>query len=277
MSELSPEPSSFSRALAPIVAGRYEARRANSSQEILQAQKLRYQVMYAEKGGRPDLQKVKNKADIDQWDDCAHHIVVVDNKNKPAKVVGTLRLVSNLSLAEDQRFYTEETFDLSALRSHYPSMLELGRFCIDPKVRNGVILMLIWKYAMQFIVTNKIDVMFGCASFPGTDIDKHRDVLTYLYKNNLAPKELMPVPVTNHVKIADISSHRTDFDNATKGIPTLLRGYLKLGAKTSDTAIIDPVFNTTFICIYVDAKSMLSENTTLVTSKTIRAGRATRH
>jgi len=267
MSELSPDLSTFSTTLVPVVAGRYEARLTNSPQEILQAQKLRYQVMYAEKGGRPDLQKVKNKADIDEWDDCAHHIVVVDNKNKPSKVVGTLRLVSNLSLVEDQLFYTEEAFDLSALRNHYPSMLELGRFCIDPRGRNGVILMLIWKYAMQFIVTNKIDVMFGCASFPGTDIDRHRDVLTYLYQNNLAPNELMPIPVTNHVKIADMSSHKTDYESATKGIPTLLRGYLKLGAKTSDAAIIDPVFNTTFICIYVDAKTMLSENTTLVTAR----------
>jgi len=267
MSELSPDLSSFSRTLAPVVAGRYEARLANSPQEILQAQKLRYQVMYAEKGGRPDLHKVKNKADIDQWDDCAHHIVVVDNKNKPSKVVGTLRLVSNLSLADNQLFYTEEAFDLSALRGRYPSMLELGRFCIDPSGRNGAILMLIWKYAMQFIVTNKIDVMFGCASFPGTDIDRHRDVLTYLYNNNLAPKELMPIPVTNHVKLADMLAREIDFDDATKGIPTLLRGYLKLGAKISDTAIIDPVFNTTFICIYVDAKSMLSENTTLVTAR----------
>lgn len=267
MHELSHDLSSFPGVPASVVAGHYEARLANSPQEVLQAQKLRYQVMYAEKGGHPDLHKVKNKADIDQWDECAHHIVVVDNKVKPSKVVGTLRLVSNLSLAEGQSFYTEEAFDLSALRDHYPSMLELGRFCIDPSGRNGAILMLIWKYAMQFIVTNKVDVMFGCASFPGTNIDEHRDVLTYLSNNNLAPEELMPIPVIDHVKLADIATKEVDFDDATKGIPTLLRGYLKLGAKTSDTAIIDPVFNTTFICIYVDAKSMLSENTSLVTAR----------
>jgi L-ornithine Nalpha-acyltransferase len=267
MSELSPDLSSISETPAAVTAGRYEARLANSPQEILQAQKLRYQVMYAEKGGRPDLHKIKNKADIDQWDDCAHHIIVVDTREVPSKVVGTLRLVSNLSLAENQQFYTEQAFNLSALRDHYTSMLELGRFCIDPDGRNGVILMLIWKFAMQFIVTNRIEVMFGCASFPGTDINQHRDVLSYLYKNNLAPEALLPIPVTDHVKIGSLVDQTVDFDEATKGIPTLLRGYLKLGARTSDTAIIDPVFNTTFICIYVDAKSMMSENTTLVTAR----------
>ena len=126
---------------------------------------------------------------------------------------------------------------------------------------------LIWKFAMQFIVTNKIDVMFGCASFPGTEIDNHREVLTYLYNNNLAPTKLMPTPVTQHVAIKDIPVGNVEFNDATRDIPTLLRGYLKLGAKCSDTAIIDPIFNTTFICIYVDAKSMMSENTTLVTAK----------
>ena len=267
MSELSPDLSPLSKTIAPIVAGRYEVRLAHSPQEILLAQKLRYQVMYTEKGGRPDLNKVKMKADIDQWDKHAHHIIVVDNNAENLEVAGTLRLVSNLMLDEGQRFYTEEAFDLSKLRKYYPSMLELGRFCIDPSGRNSAIPILIWKFAMQFIVTNKIDVMFGCASFPGTEIDNHKKVLTYLFNNNLAPTKLMPTPVTRHVAIKDICVDNVEFNDASRDIPTLLRGYLKLGAKCSDTAIIDPIFNTTFICIYVDAKSMMSENTTLVTAK----------
>ena len=36
----------------------------------------------------------------------------------------------------------------------------------------------------------------------------------------------------------------------------MLRGYLKLGAKVSDAAVIDFDFNTTFLCIYVDAVEM---------------------
>lgn len=258
-------------AIAPITAGRYQVRLASSAQEVLLAQKLRYQVMYAEKGGRPDLNKVKMKADIDEWDDCAHHIIVVDKKADSLQVVGTLRLVSNLMLDENQHFYTEQAFDLAKLREFYPSMLELGRFCIDPAGRNGAILLLIWKFAMQFIVTNRVDVMFGCASFPGTDIEEHREVLTFLYENNLAPRELMPEAVADHVNIRQYSlvkdpADKTEFEEATRNIPTLLRGYLKLGAKISEAAIIDTVFNTTFVCIYVDAKSMISDNTTLVTT-----------
>lgn len=254
----------FATSIAPIKAGRYEVKFARTPNEVRLAQELRYRVMYAEKGGKPDLVKVKEQADLDEWDEVAFHVIVTDNNAPALKVVGTLRLVSNLALNEDQKFYTETAFDVIALRARYPSMLELGRFCIDPEGRNGAILMLIWKFAMQFIVTHRIDVMFGCASFPGTDIAQHRDVLSYLYTNNLAPPELMPRPVIDSVAIDTIVTDAKDFERATRNVPTLLRGYLKLGARASDHAIIDPIFNTTFICIYVDARSMISDNTTLV-------------
>ncbi|MCB1693176.1 MAG: GNAT family N-acetyltransferase [Pseudomonadales bacterium] len=256
------------RPIAPVQAGKYEVRLARTPEEVAAAQKLRYRVMYQEKGGRPDLQKVKLEADVDQWDERAFHIIVVEKDSSPVNVLGTLRLVSNLRLTSGQHFYTEEAFDLSGLRSAYTSMLELGRFCIDANARQGLILMLIWKYAMQFIVDNRIEVMLGCASFPGTDVSRHAGVLAYLYRHNLAPERLRPSPVvSNYVRIPDVVSDVPAFDEATRDIPTLLRGYLKLGARISDTAIIDPIFNTTFICIYVDAREMLSESTVLVTSR----------
>jgi len=258
--------------IPPLKAGPYEVRMARNSQEVQSAQALRYQVMYAEKGGRPDLQKVKAQADIDQWDELAHHIIVLDTREQKAlgkspRVVGTLRLTSNKTLTQGQRFYTEGAFDLTGLRTHYDYLLELGRFCIDPDGRNGVILMLIWKFAMEFIITEKVEVMFGCASFPGTDIHAHQAALSYLYQNNLAHSGLMPTPKVEHISLADIAVPDVDFEASTRGIPTLLRGYLKLGARVSDAAVIDPIFNTSFLCIYVDAAAMLAAAPTLVRSR----------
>jgi putative hemolysin len=258
---------SDSSLIAPVRAGHYEVRLAQTPQEIQLAQALRYRVMYAEKGGKPDLRKMKAQADIDEWDARAHHIIVVDRRSTSTQVVGTLRLTSNFTLMPGQAFYTEQAFDLTALRQHYRYLLELGRFCIDPAGRNGVILMLIWKYAMTFIVTQGVDVMLGCASFPGTDITAHRSVMSYLYQHNLAPAVLMPTPVVEHVPISSIIMDNVDFDSATRNIPTLLKGYLKLGARVSDAAIIDEVFNTSFLCIYVDAAAMMAENTPLVSAK----------
>ena len=100
-----PDIDQFTTGLLPITAGPYEVRLARTSHEIRLAQQLRYEVMYAEKGGRPDLHKVKEKADVDEWDPHAFHIIVTDRRSDALKVVGTLRLVSNLMLPPEQPFY----------------------------------------------------------------------------------------------------------------------------------------------------------------------------
>ena len=254
-------------ALTPLLAGPYCARLAATGAEVAAAQKLRFDVMYGEWGGEPDPLKKATGSDADEWDHCAYHIVVIDTRSEA--VVGTLRLVSNLGLEQGQSFYTETAYDLSQLRSRYGKILELTRFCIDPAGRQGVILMLIWKFAMQFIAETRTEVMMGCASFAGTNPEAHAGVLHYLQRRYLAPDELRPVPiVSNHVHINDLVDPVEGEENAERRIPTLLRGYLKLGARISDTAVIDPVFNSTFICIYVDAANMQQERTVLVTART---------
>jgi len=244
-------------------------RLAQSPEEIKLAQALRYRVIYAEKGGKPDSHKTKAQADIDEWDARAHHIIVIDRRSTSISVVGTLRLTSNFTLMPGQWFYTEQAFDITALRQRYRYLLELGRFCIDPAGRNGVILILIWKFAMTFIITQGVDVMLGFASFPGTEITVHRPVMSYLYPHNLAPHALMPKPIVEHISRSGIALDQVDDHSATRDIPTLLKGYLKLGARVSDSAIIDEVFNTSFLCIYVDAAAMMAENTPLASAKKI--------
>jgi putative hemolysin len=253
------------RTLESISAGPYVVRLARVSSEVEAAQRLRYDVMYGEWGGKPDPVKLATQSDADEWDPYADHIIVMDSRSDD-KVVGTLRLVRNICLEPGQHFYTEAAFDLSKLRTRYSKILELTRFCIDPGGRHGVILMLIWKFAMQFIAETRTEVMMGCASFTGVDPNAHGDVLHHLQREHLAPQELRPPPVVdNFVRINDLSD--TAVDGAERKIPTLLRGYLKLGARVSDTAIIDPVFNSTFIFVYVDAANMAGESTVLVTAR----------
>ena len=120
---------------------------------------------------------------------------------------------------------------------------------------------------MKFIIDNQYELMIGCASFHDMDINKHTAILSYLHKHNLAPPQLRSEPVVdNHVHLdtLDIDENEVDWEAAKSAVPTLLRGYLKLGARISDCAIIDPVFNSVFVCIYVDAADMLRGNHTLV-------------
>ena len=248
-------------------AGAYTVRFATTRAEIEAAQALRYRVFYEEKNGQPTAEMQAVKRDVDQWDDGGFHIIVLDTKRheKPV-VVGTLRLFYSACLLPNQHFYTEETFNLERLKNHFGRSLELSRFCIDSSGRGGAILMLIWKYAMSFIQDNHIPVMLGCASFPGTDVDKHLPILSYLYEHHLADASLRPAPkVPSYVDLNALYQPNPSWGDAQKSIPTLLRGYLKLGAKISDAAIIDASFNTVYVSIYVETKNMLTQNPNLVT------------
>ena len=245
-------------------AGKYDVRLANSVKEVEAAQKLRYEVLFKESGGRITRSMLNTEREEDEWDEIAYHVVVVDRKAGD-KVVGTVRLVSGAELKDDQGFYTETAFDLGKLREHYKSTLELSRACVSAEARGGAILLLIWKFTMQFIEQNGYDVLFGCASFAGTDYHKHTEILSYLYHKHLADAKLMPHPHprVNSIAIKDFQQEPGK-GKARGQVPTLLRGYLKIGAKISDCAVIDPVFNTTFVAIYVDAKQMFRTNHVLV-------------
>ncbi len=251
-----------------VIAGHYEVAFARSNSEIEQSQALRYRVLFKEGKGKISDEMHRLKREIDQWDDYAYHVIVTDTKKD--MIVGSLRLVSTKKLPRNSKSYTEQYFDLSRIRQHYDNPLELSRACVSAGKRDGIVLLLIWKFAMQFINDSGFDVMFGCASFSSTDYQKHAPILHYLNQNNLSDPELMPEPIVDsHIKVNDIHFDENSEENQQRfgkrlKVPTLLRGYLKLGAKVSDAAIIDPEFNTTFLCIYVDADNMRSIDHALV-------------
>lgn len=250
-----------SKFIAGFQAGRYEVRFACNASEIAAAQCLRYKTLFLENGGSISTEMARSGRDADELDANAYHVIVLDKKQADSPVVGTLRLVSSERLARDQDFYTEQAFAIRGLRERYGKILELSRFCVDANGRSGSILMLIWKFTMQFIIAHRFDVMIGCASFHGTDVNRHRAILSYLNRHNLAPSDLQSVPIVgNYITIKSLLREDVDWDDAKRSVPTLLRGYLQVGAKISDCAIIDPIFNTTFVCIYVDAENMILNN-----------------
>lgn len=252
------------RIAGSMSAGQYEVRLAKTLSEVEAAQSLRYKVLFKESGGRINREMLNTQREEDQWDDIAYHVIVID-RGKQNAIVGTVRLVSGHAIKSGQDFYTEHAFDLSKLLAHYQNTLELSRACVSPEGRGGAILMLMWKFTMQFIEQNDCDVLFGCASFSGTDYHQHTEILSYLYNEHLADPKLMPVP-RSEVKSVRIKGFQVPPQKGkNRGqVPTLLRGYLKIGARISDYAIIDPVFNTTFVAIYVDTKQMFNTNHVLV-------------
>jgi len=248
-------------------AGQYDVRLARNEDEVRAAQRLRYEILFKNNGGRISKAMLDTQREEDEWDGVAYHVIVVDTKNDDL-VVGTVRLVSDTALAQGQSFYTEQAFNIKHLRSNYRHAIELSRACVSSSERGGLVLMLLWKFTIQFVKQNDYEMMFGCVSFLGTDYLEHTEVLSYLHEKHSIPPELMPSPKTNahSVAITEFCTTLECYDSreCRNKIPTLLRGYLKVGARISEHAIVDPVFNTTFVAVYVDVNEMLTANHLLV-------------
>ena len=249
--------------ISKLSAGHYSVRLATSEEEVLAAQHLRYEVLYKESGGTVTQAMLNSEREEDEWDAVAYHVIVLDTRDED-RVVGTIRLVAADKLKPNQAFYTEHAFDVDALRAKYPRALELSRACVSPTGRGGAILMLLWKFTMQFIEQNQYDVLFGCASFKGQVVEEHADILSYLAEHHLASEALMPKPKAS-VNAVAIEGIKTAPQAQSAGkVPALLKGYLKIGARITDHAVIDPVFNTTFVVIYVIARDMFRSGHHLV-------------
>ncbi|MEC9100298.1 MAG: GNAT family N-acyltransferase [Pseudomonadota bacterium] len=252
------------RGIEPISTGNLELRLAKTKQEIEAAQRLRYRVFYEEMGALPDDRILKNKLDFDELDEEADHLIVFD-KGLPeplyngcsSAVVGTYRLLQKHHLSNQRSFYTAREFDISTLLNFPGNLLELGRSCVDAKYRNKAILQLMWQGIASYMFCNNIELMFGCASFPSRDPNKHRDALNYLSSYHKAPSAICPQALPEHY--IDMRGEPSEIKNKRSiifGLPPLIKGYLRIGAWVGDGAVIDHQFNTTDVCIIVKTNEL---------------------
>jgi putative hemolysin len=129
--------------------------------------------------------------------------------------------------------------------------------------RNRSVMQLLWRGIAAYVFLHRIDLMFGCASLPGTEPDDVATELTYLYYNHLAPPALRPRALPHrYVEMRRLDPDEIDRRRALTKLPPLIKGYLRLGGFVGDGAVIDWQFNTTDVAIVV--------KTDLVTEKYYR-------
>jgi putative hemolysin len=172
-----------------IRSGALGARLAVTQAEIEAAQTLRYRVFYDEMGANPDPAIAATGRDRDAYDQVADHILIVDHAIGPGPegVVGTYRLIRREAADKIGRFYSADEYDIAALLALPGRVLELGRSCIRADYRGRAAMQLLWRGVAAYVFQHRIDIMFGCASLPGTDPDALAAELTYLYYHHLAP------------------------------------------------------------------------------------------
>ena len=246
-------------------AGHLGVRIATDAAEIDAVQALRYRVFYREMGAAPDARSAATERDRDAFDDVADHLLVVDHAIGPGAegVIGTYRLIQREAAARIGHFYSADEYDVTPMENFPGRVLELGRSCVDAAYRNSAAMQLLWRGISAYIFRHKIDLMFGCASLPGTDPDALEQELTYLYYNHLAPPALRLRALPHrYIEMRRIDPDSIDPRVALNRLPPLIKGYLRLGGFVGDGAVIDSQFNTTDVAVVV--------KTDLITAKYFR-------
>ncbi len=240
--------------------GLLEVRLATSAADIEATQTLRYRVFYEEMAAKPTPEMAQLERDFDAFDPLCDHLLVIDHEGGKERVVGTYRLIRRSVAEQVGRFYSASEYDIAALIDYPGEILELGRSCVDANYRKAPTMQLLWRGIAAYIKLHKIEIMFGCASLPGTDPQKLKLMLAYLYYFHLAPPALRTIALpSRYIDMRLLDQHDIDIKEALTELPPLLKGYLRVGAFVGDGAVVDDQFNTTDVCIIVKSDLMVKK------------------
>jgi putative hemolysin len=235
-------------------SGNLGVRLARDAAEIDAVQALRYRVFYDEMGAHADAETAASRRDRDEFDAVADHLLVLDHDKGegPESVVGTYRLIRRAAAARLGRWYSAAEYDISRILAMEGEVLECGRSCVDAAYRTRGTLQLLWSGIAAYVFKNRVAILFGCASLPGTDLDALADELTYLASKHMAPEAIRPRALPDrYVEMMRKDPATVDAKRTLVGLPPLIKGYLRLGGFVGEGAVIDPQFNTTDVAVMV--------------------------
>ncbi len=239
--------------IVDICSGPLQVRLAESAADIDAAQALRYRIFYESLGARPEVETARRQRDFDRFDAGCDHLLVLDRSRGCGRgIVGTYRLIRREAAARLGGFYSAAEYDIAPFVGYPGEILELGRSCVDIAYRQRAVMQLLWSGIAAYVFHYDIALMFGCASLPGTDPEALASPLSYLHHHHLAPPALRAQALAHrYIDMRRLPADVVDPAGARRGLPPLIKGYLRLGGFVGDGAVIDREFNTTDVCIVV--------------------------
>lgn len=239
-------------------AGGLTVRLARDADDLRAAQRLRYDVFVTEMGGDGPLVDHAHRLERDEFDEVMDHLILVDPARGAAgQVVGAYRLLRDDRASAFGRFYCDGEYDLAPLRRSGRRLLELGRSCVHPDYRGGTSMYLLWNRLAEYVLEHGMEVLFGVASFHGTEIDALKLPLSWLHHHHLAPEALrVTARPEGWQEMALVPVSALDRRAAMQAMPALIKAYLRLGGFVGEGAYLDRKFNTTDVCLLMDTAAM---------------------
>ncbi|GGL77601.1 GNAT family N-acetyltransferase [Wenxinia marina] len=225
-------------------------RLAAGPQDQFAVERLRYRVFVEEMGGDGPLVDHDARRERDGFDAFARSLILVDPARPEGEhVVGAYRLLDTAAARRAGQFYSEGEFDLAPLHRSGRRLMELGRTCLHPDWRGGPALWRLWSGLARLIAEEGTEILFGTASFPGTDVSALAQPLALLQRDHLAP-EALRARTRRPVALPQVS--RIDRRAAMLATPSLIKSYLRVGGRVGEGAFVDAAFNTTDVLMILD-------------------------
>lgn len=233
----------------------FELRLAQTADDLRLAQSLRYDVFVRELGSDGDMVDHAKGLELDRFDPFFDHLMLMDRSRAGNQCVGVYRLMRQDQAADAGQFYCDDEYDLALLKAGPLKLLELGRSCVHAEYRGGTAMLHLWNGLARYVEDHRIDLMFGVASFHGTDASAFAAPLSLLHHRYLAPEPIRVRARKEGFQRMDLIAE-ADLDRvaAARAMPSLIKGYLKMGGFVGEGAFIDRPFNTTDICLLMDVK-----------------------
>ena len=247
-----------------LEAGHYTVRLAETDEDVAAAQRLRYRVFVEEMGADASAEDRAVRRERDAYDEHFDHLLLIDETSRAEdpldRVVGVYRLMRGAVARRGVGFYGEAEYDLSKIKDYPRETMELGRSCVAADHRGGAAMHLLWTGLGHYVADHNVEIMFGVASFHGADPAPLAQPLAYLHYNHLAPEDLrVRAQPDVFVPMDRIPEEEVRRPEAVRAIPSLIKGYLRLGGFVGEGAFVDHGFNTVDVCLLMDTARMVDK------------------
>jgi len=232
--------------------GRYRLRLAESVADRDAICRLRFKVFNIELGKGLEA-SYETGLDADQFDLFCEHLLVEDKTDR--RVVGTYRMQSGATAAQNLGYYSEQEFNLSPYEAMRGEILELGRASIDREHRTPEVLTLLWRGIAQYATDMQLRYLMGCSSLNSADSREgwqmYRQLSNYRVVDELStlPRPGFECPEENGVEDAAAEAAK---------VPKLLKTYLAIGARICSAPAWDREFGTIDFLTLMDLRTISS-------------------
>ena len=192
-----------------VYAGNAQAGFARDSRDVDAARQLRQRLL------------ADHAEPIDALEDLCDHLLV--RARDTGQVVGTCRVLRPSRAKRAGGLRIERAFDFSSLAPLRDGMVELSECCIDPAVRSGPVMMLMWSALARYLACRGLRHAVGSVALPLADGGHYAaGAWRAVARHHLAPDKLRLRPR------APMAIEALP-EGADPVLPPLVKGWLRAG------------------------------------------------